>query len=222
MQISPTLFQFLEELAANNNREWFNANKARYVQHNDEMKAFFAALQDKLSLHDEIEGSKVYRIYRDVRFSKDKTPYKTHFAGSFKRATKLRRGGMYLMIGLEENVVAGGFWGPNKDDLKRLRDEFAEDGDSLRKIINSSQFVNTFGQLDGEQLKTAPKGFDREHPNVDLLRYKQFLVHKKFTKEEVLASDFIDRADETFQAMRPFFDYMSSVLTTNLNGEMIV
>ena len=221
MSIPPTLFNFLEDLSANNNREWFNANKDRYVEQNEVMKAFTADVHDKLSHHDEIEASRVYRIYRDVRFSKNKTPYKEHFAANFKRASKWKRGGMYLHISNEDSFIAGGFWGPEKDDLKRLRDEFVQDGDRLRTIINAPAFIKTFGQLEGEQLKTKPKGYDKDHPNIDLLRYKQFLLYRKCTKKEVLSSNFSQLVSDTFKEMRPFFDYMSSVLTTDLNGVSI-
>ena len=91
----------------------------------------------------------------------------------------------------------------------------------MRKIINSKTFISTFGTLRGEQLKTTPKGFDAAHPGIDLLRYKQFLLVRKFNDEEVLGPDFLKLANQTFKNMRPFFDYMSEVLTTDINGEEI-
>ncbi len=105
--------------------------------------------------------------------------------------------------------------------MKRIRVELAADGSELRKIIRSKNFIGTFGQLDGNQVKTAPKGFSKEHENIDLLRYKQFLVSKKFTEKEMLAKDFYKEANKVFENMRPFFDYMSEVLTTDENGESL-
>lgn len=165
----------------------------------------------------------MFRIYRDVRFSKDKSPYKTHWSGSFKRASKYRRGGYYFHIEPgNQSFIAGGFWAPNKEDLARIREEIAQAPDEFREIIETKTFVDTFGSLQGEQLKSAPKGYDKDHPAIDLLRYKQFIVVKPFSDEEVLRSDFVEVVNAVFQKMRPFFDYMSEVLTTDANGEPIV
>ena len=116
-------------------------------------------------------------------------------------------------------MVGGGFWSPNKDDLLRFREDIAMDSEPLRKIINSKSFIDNFGTLDGEKLKTAPKGFDKEHPAIDLLRYKQYIISKKFTDEEVLSPDFAKKVSETIKSMRPLFDYMSESVTTDANGE---
>ena len=95
------------------------------------------------------------------------------------------------------------------------------DGSELRGIITSLDFVKTFEQMQGDQLKTAPKGFDKRHADIDLLRYKQFFIGRKFSDAAVMQKDFIDKANETFQKMRPFFNYMSEVLTTDSNGSPI-
>ena len=163
------------------------------------------------------------RIYRDTRFSKNKTPYKSHWSGGFRRATAHLRGGYYFHLEPGGNsMVGGGFWGPDKDDLLRIRQELAADASELRSIIAAPDFIKFFGELGGSQLKTSPKGFDKEHPNIDLLRYKQFVVRKHFTDKEVLEPGFYLKMNETFQAMRPFFDYMSIVLTTDANGVSVV
>ncbi|MGB0887140.1 MAG: DUF2461 domain-containing protein, partial [Vicingaceae bacterium] len=141
--------------------------------------------------------------------------------GGLKRATKQLRGGYYFHIEEGNTMVGGGFWAPNKDDLLRFREDIAMDATPLRKIINSKSFKDTFGTLDGEQLKTCPKGFDKEHPDVDLLRYKQYIISKKFTDEEALSPDFAKQVSDTFKKMRPFFDYMSESVTTDVNGESI-
>lgn len=223
--IPASTFAFLREIRNNNNREWFNAHKEEFVQQQAQIENFAEALLKELNKHDVIEtpsGKKAcYRIYRDVRFSKDKTPYNTYFSGSYRRATKYRRGGLYFHLEPGNSWLAGGFWGPNAEDLRRIREDIAFDETPLRKIIDSKVFVASFGTLRGERLKTAPKGFDAAHPGIDLLRYKQFLLIRRFTDEEVLGPDFLKLANQTFRNMRPFLDYMSEVLTTDINGEEI-
>ncbi|WP_199137470.1 DUF2461 domain-containing protein [Pedobacter sp. ASV12] len=213
---------FLNTIKKNNDRDWFQANKETYLKELAVIESFADQLLAELNIHDLIEtasGKKsLYRIYRDTRFSTDKTPYKTHWSGSFKRATQYRRGGYYFHIEPGNSLIAGGFWGPATDDLKRIREDIAFDDAPLRKILSDPTFVQTFGELRGEQLKTAPKGFDAEHPAIDLLRYKQFLLVRKFTDQEVLDESFLQQASLTFKNMRPFFDYMSEVLTTDSDG----
>jgi len=215
-------FNFLKTLKKNNNREWFNAHKAVYQKELELVETFAEALLQELNKHDVIEtlsGKKsLHRIYRDIRFSNDKTPYKTNWSGNFKRATKYRRGGYYFHFEPGNSYIAGGFWGPNAQDLKRIRDDIAFDATPMRKILKSRTFITTFGTLKGEQLKTAPKGFDAAHEAIDLIRYKQFLLIRKFPDEDVLSKHFLKEASQTFKNMRPFFDYMSEVLTTNANG----
>lgn len=221
--LQPTTLNFLTDLGANNHREWFQENKERYEQAHLDMIAFSEALLDRMQAHDRIEpmsGKKMlFRIYRDVRFSKNKDPYKTHWAGSMRRATPLLRGGYYYHIQPGNGTfIAGGFWNPNPDDLKRIREEFAMDDQPIRKIIADPKFQQMFGDLEGEGVKTAPKGFSRDHPAMDLIRKKQFIVYRNFSDEEVLSGEFLPEVVRTYEAMRPFFDYMSEVLTTDLNG----
>jgi len=223
--IPKTAFDFLKLLNENNNREWFANNKEVYNKEQNHIIDFADALLFELNKHDIIEtpsGKKTcYRIYRDVRFSKDKTPYCTYFSGSFRRATKYRRGGLYFHLEPNNSWLAGGFWSPNAEDLKRIREDIAFDATPLRKIIKNKSFTDTFGTLQGEQLKTSPKGFDATHEAIDLLRYKQFLLIRRFTDAEVLSESFLKNANQTYKNMRPFFDYMSEVLTTDLNGNKI-
>ncbi len=213
---------FLNILKKNNNREWFNTNKHRFQVEQQFIELFADALLMELNKHDLIEtpsGKKsLHRIYRDTRFSKDKTAYKTNWSGSFRRATRFRRGGYYFHIEPGNSFIAGGFWSPNKEDLKRVRDEIAFDAKALRKIIKSKTIISNFGSLQGEQLKTTPKGFDAGNEAIDLLRYKQFLLVRKFTDNDVLDESFLNEADKTIKAMRPFFNYMSEVLSTDING----
>ena len=222
IKIQPSNLEFLKQVKKNNNRDWFNTHKEKYLIEHSNLVAFSDVLLAEMNKHDVIEtpsGKKcLHRIYRDTRFSKEKTPYKTNWSGSFKRATKSRRGGYYFHIEAGNSFIAGGFWGPDPKDLKRIRDEIAYDATPLRKILKSKSFISTFGQLQGEQIKTTPKGFDADSPAIDLLRYKQYIVMKEFTDKEVLSDNFMKQANETFKAMRSFFDYMSEVLTTDVNG----
>lgn len=220
--ISRTTLDFLSTLKENNNRDWFADHKAAFQKEQKKAKEFYNALLLKLKTHDDIESLKMFRIYRDVRFSPDKTPYKPHFAGSFVRATNKLRGGYYLRIRPGESFLAGGFWEPNKEDLLRIRKEFEMDASEIREILADKTFIKHFGKLEGESLKTAPRGFDKEHPDMDLIRMKQFIVVRNFTDEEVLSPNFLEDINESYQAMRPYFNYMSDVLTTDLNGVSLI
>lgn len=223
--IQPSNFEFLKLLKKNNDRDWFNAHKERYLKELGDVENFAEALLTLMNAHDAIEtpsGKKsLHRIYRDIRFSKDKTPYNTHWGGGFKRASKMRRGSYYFHLSPGNSFIAGGFWGPESGDLKRIREEFAYDAKPFRKILKSKSFVSHFGTLKGEQVKTTPKGFDPGDEAIDLLRYKQFLIRKSFTDKEVMSPDFLKKINEAFRAMRPFLDYMSDALTTDVNGEPI-
>jgi uncharacterized protein (TIGR02453 family) len=214
--------QFLSLLKENNNREWFGENKETFLEQQSFIEQFATALLSQMNTHDVIETASgkesLHRIYRDTRFSHNKTPYKTHWSGSFRRATKQRRGGYYFHIEPGNTFVTGGFQGPNTDDLKRVRDDISYDATPLREILESNTFLATFGTLKGEQLKTAPKGFDKAHEAIDLLRYKQWLLTKHFTDAEVVSPSFLKDAHQAFKNMRPFLDYMSEVLTTDVNG----
>ncbi|SIS74517.1 TIGR02453 family protein [Zobellia uliginosa] len=213
---------FLSRLEKNNNREWFGENKKEFKTHEAQVKVFYEEVGNRLRLHDEIEKVKMFRIYRDVRFSKNKTPYKAHFAGSFSRLGAQRRGGYYLHIKPGESFVAAGFWAPNKEDLLRIRKEFEQDASEIREIMAESGFKKIWGALGGDEVKTAPKGFDKTHTDIDLIKKKQYVFVRKFTDEQVLSPNFVHEIDEAYRAIRPFFDYMSDVLTTNLNGESLL
>lgn len=220
--ISKSTLDFLKSLKANNNRDWFNENKAIFEAEQKKIKGFYNSVMEQLKTHDLIENVKIFRIYRDVRFSADKTPFKPHFAGHFIRATNKLRGGYYLRIRPGESFLAGGFWEPNKEDLARIRKEFETDAAEIRAIVNAPDFKKYFEKLQGDAVKSAPRGFDKNHPNIDLIRLKQFIVTHEFTDEEVLAPNFLAEVVTSFVAMRPYLDYMSDVLTTDLNGISLV
>ena len=221
--LDKTVFTFLKKLEKNNNRDWFAEHKSDYVKAHEHFKAFAEKLNAGMQKQDHIEKMKLFRIYRDVRFSKNKAPYKNSFSGGFSRATKALRGGYYFHLQPGGNsMVGGGFWQPEASDLQRIREEIASDPAPFRKILSSASFKKHFGQLDGEQLKTAPKGYPKDHPDIDLLRYKSFIVSKYFTDEEVTSPGFADEILKYFKATRPFFDYMSEVLTTDINGASLL
>lgn len=221
--LDKSVFAFLKELEKNNNRDWFAEHKGAYTNALEQFKAFAETVKAGMEKQDHIEKMKLYRIYRDVRFSKNKTPYKTSFSGGFTRATKALRGGYYLHLQPgHKSMVGGGFWQPEAPDLKRIREEIAADASPMRKIINSPNFKKHFGSLEGQQLKTAPTGFPKDHPDIDLLRYKSFTVSKHFTDKEVTTPGFSEEVLNYFKAMRPFFDYMSEVLTTDSNGVSLI
>jgi len=223
MKIPKSTLQYLSKLKKNNNREWFNENKPAFVTEQTGIKNFHKAIIENLNKHDKIDKYKLFRIYRDVRFSKDKTPYQPHFAASFSRSGAELRGGYYLRIRPSESFIAGGFWDPNKEDLYRIRKEFEMDATEIRAIIANKKFVSVYGnQLEGHELKSAPRDFDKEHPNIDLIRKKGFIAVRQLTDKEVLAENFLTNVDDYFKTLRPFFNYMSDVLTTNLNGESII
>ena len=218
--LSKDVFSFLKTLQNNNNRDWFNEHKATFKTIETGVKAFYNQLFKQLNTVDSIDSFKVFRIYRDVRFSKNKLPYKTHFGGSFHRTKPELRGGYYVHIAPNNaSFIATGFWDPNKEDLFRIRKELEMDSTELRQLMNQPTFKSIWGELQGDELKSAPRGFDKLDPNIDLIRKKQFIFTKKYSDKEVLSKEFKNEVIENFRVIRPYFDYMSSVLTTNLNGE---
>lgn len=221
--IEKSTLKFLKDLAKNNDRTWFKSNKSAYDEALANMKGLMTSVEDELNKIDVIEKQKVFRIYRDVRFSKDKSPYKDHFGGSFTRATAARRGGYFLGIQPGgKSMIAGGFWNPESKDLKRVREEIALDASELRSIIDDDAFKKLFVRLEGQSLKNIPRGFDKESPAGDLLRMKQYLCYRPVSDKEIIQPDFIQKVVETYAGMLPFFNFMSSVLTTNLNGESLI
>ncbi|MCP9236251.1 DUF2461 domain-containing protein [Lewinella sp. JB7] len=226
IQIKSSTFEFLRQLAENNDRDWFAEHRGEYEAARANVAEFSDALLERLRETDVIStenGKKsLFRIYRDVRFSKDKRPFKTNIAGSYTRDGRQRRGGYYFSFSPGESMVGGGFYGIERDDLQRIRQELGGDAGPMREIVEAKDFGTTFGTLRGEQLKTAPQGFPRDHPNIDLLRYKQFYAARHFNEAEVLSPGFLDEATHTLLALRPFFDYFSEVLTTDANGESLI
>lgn len=222
MKISSENLAFLSALSENNEKDWFQAHKSDFEKYQEETKLFHQRLLQLMEQHDQIASGKVFRIYRDVRFSKDKTPYKNHWSGSFRRATHYLRGGYYYQIAPGNSYASGGFFGPNPQDLQHIRKQISHDPDSLFDVINSQPFKSHFGQLVGESVKTTPKGFSADDPAIEVLKLKQFIVRHHFKDEEVLSPDFTHQLNESFKAMRSYFDVMSMYLTTDLNGASLL
>ena len=213
---------FLKKLKLNNNRDWFNDNKEEFKNIQSGVKTFAQDVNDSLNVSDNIEKFKIFRIYRDLRFSKDKTPYKKNIGMAFHRAKPELRGGYYLEISADESFVAVGFWNPNKEDLLRIRKEIEIDGQEFKRIINQKKIKDIWGDIKGEEVKTSPKGFKSEHEYIDLIKKKQFIFIKNLREEEILDKNFQKQLVSYFVSIRPFFDYMSEILTTNLDGESLI
>jgi uncharacterized protein (TIGR02453 family) len=226
ISIPASALEFLKKLEKNNNRDWFARNKERYLQEYEQMVTFAGALLQQMNSHDHIETASgkemLYRIYRDTRFSKDKTPYKNYWAFRMKRATRQLRGGYYFEIAPgDKSFAAGGFFSPNPADLLRIRKDIDYNYTDWKKILAGKKMAATFGALQGEKVLTAPRGFAKDHPAIQLLQHKQFYCMRRFTDAEVLHAGFLKELNQTFKNIRPWFDYMSDVLTTDLNGEAL-
>ena len=160
--------------------------------------------------------------YRDVRFSKDKIPYKTHFGISFHRLKPKFRGGFYIHLEPNNSFIAAGFWNPHKDDLLRIRKEIEVDHKFFRNQITMAKVHKYWGAIKGDKLKTTPKGFEKGHVANDLLQFKQYIYSKKIEDKEIFSQDFDTLLIEHFKSLLPVLDYFGDVLTTDLNGESLI
>jgi uncharacterized protein (TIGR02453 family) len=217
--IAKDTFQFLKELKANNNKEWFTENKPRYEVAKANFEAFIDELLKGISkfdpsiAHHTAKGC-IFRIYRDVRFSKDKSPYKTHMGAHITSAQKKSdihtRSGYYIHIGSGECMLAGGAYMPQGDWIKAIRQEIDYDGEALVNILKNKKFQETFGDLEGESLKRPPKGYDEEHEFIDLLKKKSFLAQHNLSDEEVTKASFLDKAVTVFETLKPLGDFLNA------------
>lgn len=218
--IKSTTFDFLTSLAANNDREWFQLHKQQHDNARENILEFTASIIDKLSKIDttiprELDPkSCVMRIYRDVRFSKDKVPYKTNFGIGISANGKNFNGpGYYLHIQPQQSFLAGGCWMPEADLLKAIRQEIDYNGQNFHKIIDLPTFKKYFGGLDTEfQLKKAPKGYPSDHPDIDYLKLKSFTVGYPLTQADLKKTDAIEQVINGFKEMHPFIVFLRSAL----------
>jgi len=221
--IQKSTFSFLTSLKKNNNRDWMQENKKEYLANEKALKQFYATIEKNLNKTDEISKVKVFRINRDLRFSKDKTPYNVHRSVSFSRAGAHRRGGYYLRLEPGNSLMAGGFFSPEPLDLLRIRKEFEMDASEIKSILNKKDFKKAFGGFNQKyKVKTAPRNFDKQDPNIDLIKLKSYFVVHNFTDSEVFSEDFAENVTNHFLLLRPYFNYMSEVLTTDLNGVSLI
>lgn len=213
----PEALKFFRDLKNNNNREWFQEHKTIYEEQvRAPMMYLIECLGDTFGSeapHYNFDPKKsVYRIYRDTRFSKDKTPYKTHIAASFglSHAERHMTGGLYFHLNDTEFFVGGGVYMPTSPQLLAIRKHIAENGAELRKILNSRTIKNRFGDMSGDKLKRAPKGFSPDHPEIDLLVYKQFLLSHSPSVDLLTTGKVQGEITKSFRAILPFLDFLNA------------
>lgn len=221
--IEKSTLDFLKKLNANNNRDWFQNHKDHYERAKLNAEQFVDALIVKMNDHDRLEtesGKKsLRRIYTDVRFSKDKSPYRPRFSGYLKRTKPFLRGGYYFWITPGGSSVGCGFSYPNADDLKRIRYDIDVNYEAWNRLLKTKSILTNFGTIQGDKVRTVPRGFAKDHPAIELLKLKQYWFERSFTDQEVLSPEFLNEMNRTFKSIRPFFNYVSDVLTTDNNGE---
>jgi len=208
--------KFLKAIAKNNNREWFEKNKPAYLELKGEFDDFLEALhKDMVKFDDTLAGMNprkaAFRIYRDVRFSKDKRPYKVNMGAGFSEHGKMEQEPGYY-IHIEPNnksFIAGGLYMPSPENLAKIRQEIDYNAAKLLKILNDKKFkANYKGLDDWDKLKTMPKGYAKDHPHIDLLKNKSFTVSHLFKDSEVTNKNFPKKVVETFKLIKPLNNYL--------------
>jgi uncharacterized protein (TIGR02453 family) len=208
---------FLSSLARNNNRPWFEEHRPAYDQARDRFEAFVQRLIVGLGEFENMRGVEardcIFRIHRDVRFSKDKTPYKTHLSASIGcGGRKSYRFHYYVHIQPRgASMVAGGLHDPESGQLNKFRAAISRDARKFKSIVGEKSFRKYFGEIDGERLKTAPQGYDRDHPEIELLRLKEVVAVHHVTDAQVLSPRFAGQVVKACAAMKPFLDYLRTV-----------
>lgn len=217
MRILPDTFAFLNELKANNNREWFTEHKPRYQAIQANLLEFTGELLQHLAHQDErmldiAPKNCLFRIYRDARFAKGQDPYKTHvgihMVTSGDRAD-FGRAGFYLHIEPGGSFLAGGAHAPTPEWLKRIRANLAEHGDAFSKLVNQAEFKKTFGAVQGDCLVRNPAGYPADHPQIAWLKYKTMTVSHPISDADVLSAKMMARCVKVFGVYRPFRDFLN-------------
>jgi uncharacterized protein (TIGR02453 family) len=219
--IKSDTFKFLSDLALNNNRDWFLVNKSRHDDARLNVLEFTGKVIAGISKFDHTIPSGldpkdcVMRIYRDVRFSKEKTPYKNNFGAGFSQNGKKFSGpGYYLHIQPERSFIAGGCWMPEGDILKAIRQEIDYNGSDFRAIIEEPSFREYYGELESEyKLKTCPKGYDSDHPEIEYLKLKSFTFSHMFNNSELTNSDAVDKVINGFAKLNPFIAFLRNAIS---------
>ncbi len=214
------ILQFLKELTKNNNREWFAENKEWYQRCREKMFFLVDLLINEIRKFDaEIPvtdpAENVFRIYRDVRFSKDKSPYKTHFGCHIsKGGRKSHFAGYYIQIAPGESFVGGGLYMPEKEHQKAVRQQILQYPDEFLGIIENPGFKAIFPEMLDHRLKTAPRGFPKDHPYIDLLRYKSFVFSTTVTDEELTGEKLIEKTISAFKHLCKINSFLNEALET--------
>jgi len=212
------ILSFLADLGRHNEKAWFEASRSRYAAARATFEEFLGGLIGELRASDrlgDLQPKKcMARIYRDVRFARDKSPYKTNFAAMIASGGwNSDERGYYLSLAPNgKSMVAGGIYMPDAKQLGKFRDAIAEDSSRFKRIVRQKEFVAMFGEVNGERLKTVPKGYDREHPDIDLLRLKHVVAAREFSDAEVGKRDFSKRVVSACRTLRPFVNYLSAVV----------
>ncbi|KAF2514212.1 DUF2461 domain-containing protein [Flavobacterium foetidum] len=216
--------QFLDDLKKNNNREWFQENKKRYEVFKKDYHQLVSAFLDVMKpLDPSLELLEVkdctFRINRDIRFSKDKSPYKAHLGVWLSSGAKgANRSGYYVHIEKGASFIAGGFYSPDSDELKKVRKEIAFFYDDLQEILNDKNFKKEFGNLDineNNSLKSMPRGYEKDHPAIEFLKLKSFTATQVYNVSEVLEKDFAKKMSKKLIALKPLNDFINRALDTD-------
>jgi uncharacterized protein (TIGR02453 family) len=217
--ITKDILNFLKALKENNNREWFEENKAWYEKSKQAFSEFVELLLFEIRSFDPGIGvlapkDCMFRIYRDVRFSKDKSPYKTNFGAYISRGgKKLNFAGYYFHIEPGEYFMSGGVYMPQGPVLKAIRQEIFHRIDEFKAILNAPDFKKYFNGLsDVEKMKTAPKDFPKDFPEIDLLKYKHYIMMRNITEKQLTQSSLVKEARDTYKAMVPFNNFLNNVI----------
>jgi uncharacterized protein (TIGR02453 family) len=216
--INKTTFEFLKGLKHNNSRDWFLANQSLYKEAKNNFESFVQDIINGIAIFDPIlKGLEVkncvYRINRDIRFSNDKTLYKTHLGAFIVQGGKKngdRFAGYYFHIEPDSSMIAGGAYMPPTSWINAIRENISDEPEKFPQIISEKNFVKYFGQIEGEKLKSAPKGYKANHPLIDHLKFKSFLVTSNITDEDVLSPGFLNHVINVCKAMKPFNDFLST------------
>ncbi|WP_449386715.1 DUF2461 domain-containing protein [Chryseobacterium lineare] len=214
--ISPKIFDFLKKLTKNNNREWFTENKNLYTEAQENIISFMEELIKEMSEFDaelgKIDAKKsLFRIYRDTRFSKDKTPYKTNFGASLGMGKGSQKGGYYLHLEPGKSFIAGGIYMPESSVLKTLRKEISVYGQDFIKILNDKEFKKYFPELDqDDKLKKVPQGFEKEDPMAEYLKLKSFIVVYDLKDDEITDKNAAENLSKIFKVMKPLNDFLNA------------
>jgi uncharacterized protein (TIGR02453 family) len=214
------ILKFLKDVSKNNDRVWFEKNKPRYLEAKQGFEDFVSALLKEMIKFDKglagLDPKKLpFRIYRDVRFSKDKRPYKTNMGAGFSPNGKLiQEPGYYIHIEPgNKSFIAGGIYMPDKDNLSKVRQEIDYSAEKLKKILNNKTFKKLFNGFDDfDKLKTMPKGYAADHPQIELLKLKSFIVRHSFTDKEVNDKKFVKSAAAIGKAIKPLNDFIREAI----------